>query len=316
VVVVDHGDELFTIGEVARRTELSVRTVRFYADTGLIPTRERSGSGHRMFDADAVARLHLVRTLRTFDIDLVTIGQVLDRRAELTDVAALHAAAIDLQIRTLRLRRAVLLAVADHPDPAGAITTMTELTRMSEEDRRCRIDDFWDEVCADLDLNPEAERRMRAARPDLPDDPTPEQVEAWVELSGLIEDAAFRARVREMTHYHSQQRREAGDPMNVPTDRIGEAVAAAVERARSAVAEGIEPASERGAAVLDEILPAFGHVPGSDEPGFRGALAERLAVRTDERGERYWQLMEIINGQPPTPPTTPAMRWIVAALHA
>lgn len=70
---------LFTIGEVARRTGLSPRTVRFYSDAGLIPACDRSSAGHRLFDADAVARLELVRTLRTLDIDLPTIARVLDQ---------------------------------------------------------------------------------------------------------------------------------------------------------------------------------------------------------------------------------------------
>jgi DNA-binding transcriptional MerR regulator len=320
---VDQPRVLFTIGEVARRTGLSSRTVRFYSDAGLIPAFERSAAGHRLFDADAVARLELVRTLRALDLDLPTIARVLDRHATLTSVAALHAEAMAVQIRTLQLRRSVLLAVARHPDPTGAISIMTRLAHMSEDDRRHLIDSFWDEMCDGMDLNSEAERRMRAARPELPDNPTPEQIEAWIEFAELIEDPEFRARVRSMTSYHSRQRREAGNDMTVHTDEQGRAVAEAVQLARDAVAEGIDPASQRAAAIVADVLPAFSqlqsisHASNNDpDTTLRARLADRLAVRTDERAERYSQLVEIINGSPTTPLTTPAIRWLVAALRA
>jgi DNA-binding transcriptional MerR regulator len=320
---VDQPRALFTIGEVARRTGLSPRTVRFYSDAGLVPARDRSFAGHRLFDADAVARLELVRTLRTLDIDLPTIARVLDRHSRLAEVAAMHAEAMAIQIRTLQLRRSVLLAVATHPDPTGAITVMTRLAEMSENQRQDLIDAFWDEMCDGLDLNPESERRMRAARPVLSDNPSPEQVEAWVELGELIEDPGFRAQVRTMTTYHSRQRREAGNDMAVPSAEQERAVAQAVQLARDAVAEGVDPESRAAAALLADIVPAFdpppsaGRAPGDGtDPDLRARLAERLEVRTDERAERYSQLVEIINGSPRTPPTTPAIRWLVAALRA
>jgi hypothetical protein len=46
-----------------------------------------------------------------------------------------------------------------------------------------------------------------------------------------------------------------------------------------------------------------------------GVLADRLAVGTDARAERYWQLLAIINGWPPVPTTVPAWEWLIAALR-
>ncbi|SOB88504.1 MerR family regulatory protein [Streptomyces sp. 1331.2] len=42
------GDTLFTIGDLARRTGLTVKTVRFYSDTGIVPPTDRSPSGYRL----------------------------------------------------------------------------------------------------------------------------------------------------------------------------------------------------------------------------------------------------------------------------
>jgi DNA-binding transcriptional MerR regulator len=43
-------DTLFTIGQMAERTGLPVRTIRFYSDSGLVPPSTRSGSGYRLYD--------------------------------------------------------------------------------------------------------------------------------------------------------------------------------------------------------------------------------------------------------------------------
>ncbi|MGV9431276.1 MerR family transcriptional regulator, partial [Nocardia sp. NPDC003648] len=54
-----------TIGELATRTGVAVRTIRFYCDEGLLEVR-RTAAGHRVFDRAAVDRLRLLRRLRTF----------------------------------------------------------------------------------------------------------------------------------------------------------------------------------------------------------------------------------------------------------
>jgi len=59
-----------TIGQLAARTGISVRTLRFYADAGVLPVAGRSDSGYRLFGAEAVARARLVGTLRQLGVGL------------------------------------------------------------------------------------------------------------------------------------------------------------------------------------------------------------------------------------------------------
>jgi DNA-binding transcriptional MerR regulator len=107
-----HHDTLYSIGELARRTGLTVKTIRFYSDRGIVAPTDRSPAGYRLYNMDAAARLDLVRTLRELGLDLPTIRKVLDRELSFPEVAAAHAEALAVQISTLRLRRAVLTAVA------------------------------------------------------------------------------------------------------------------------------------------------------------------------------------------------------------
>ncbi len=52
-----NGDTLFTIGDLARRTGRTGRTVkaiRFYSDTGIVPPTDRSPAGYRLYDIGVV----------------------------------------------------------------------------------------------------------------------------------------------------------------------------------------------------------------------------------------------------------------------
>lgn len=72
---------LYTIGDLARRTGLTVKAIRFYSDRGIVPPTDRNPAGYRLYDIDAVARLDLVRTLRDLGLDLPTIRKVVERRS-------------------------------------------------------------------------------------------------------------------------------------------------------------------------------------------------------------------------------------------
>ncbi len=68
------------IGEVARRSGLAVKTIRFYCDEGLIQPVSRSEGGYRLFDEAVYAELTLIRTLRGMEIALPDVRQILVAR--------------------------------------------------------------------------------------------------------------------------------------------------------------------------------------------------------------------------------------------
>ncbi|WP_141579712.1 MerR family transcriptional regulator [Actinomadura sp. WMMA1423] len=305
------GDTTYTIGELARRTGLSVRTIRFYSDAGVVPPTRRTEAGYRLYDADAAARLDLVRTLRDLGVDLATVQRVLDREVGVGQVAAAHADALDVQIRTLRLRRAVLRAVAKRGSTPEEIEIMHKLARLSDEERRRIITDFIDETFAGLDLHPGFAEKMRAALPELPDDPAPEQVDAWVELAELVGDPDYRAAVRRMAEFQAAEVAKG----TVPDDfaALGDLTR---QKAEQAVADGIEPGSDAARPVVDELVRAYADAWGAaDDTAFRRDLLRRLEVGTDRRAERYWQLLAVINGWPVPPTLTPLFQWFIDALR-
>ena len=68
------------IGEVSRLSGLTVKTIRFYCDEGLIQPSSRSEGGYRLFDDAVFAELNLIRTLRAMEIPLPDVRQILEAR--------------------------------------------------------------------------------------------------------------------------------------------------------------------------------------------------------------------------------------------
>jgi hypothetical protein len=235
-------------------------------------------------------------------LGLADVRRVLDGRASVAEVAAVHLDALDAQIRALRLHRSVLAVVVKRAAGNEEMTMMSKLARMSVAERRQMIDEFLAEVFEGLGGNPGHAARWAAAW-NLPDDPSPEQVDAWVELAELVSDPDFRQQIRQMTGIMTQI--DARDELE---DWLGWAQ----ENAEAAVLRGCPPDSAEASQVVHRILEP---VPGK-HPLDREKLLAVLEVITDPRIDRYWQLTATINGWPPFPSHMPASVWLLAALRA
>ncbi|NIH86777.1 DNA-binding transcriptional MerR regulator [Amycolatopsis granulosa] len=305
-------DGTFTIGELSRRTGLPVKTIRFYSDEGLLPPADRTGSGYRLYDVTAMARLELIKTLRELGLGLAEVSAVLDRETSVSRLARRHLDALDEQIRRLRLRRAVLRAVVKRKSELAEVELMNKLASMSDEERARLVAEFWREMTDGLAVDTEFYERMRSAKPELPDDPSPEQLEAWIEFAELIQDPEFRAAIRRMSERHADAV-EAGAEFDPPPQEWS----GWSERAQQALEAGLPPESPEGRALADDIARTWAR-DGQDpaDHTFRTSLADRIAAGTDRGAERYWQLMAIMNGWPEIPARVPAVEWLTAALRA
>ncbi|MEU6782090.1 MerR family transcriptional regulator [Nonomuraea angiospora] len=294
---------LYTIGQLAQRTGLRARTIRFWSDCGVLPPAQRSGGGYRLYDAEAVARLDLVRTLRDLGLGLDAIQQVLEQRATLSEVADLHVKALDAEIRTLKVRRSVLRVLANRDNSTKEIALINALARLSARERQQIIDDFVDHAFAGV-VDEDAALVagwMRDLPPDLPEDPTSEQIDAWVELAELVGNDNFRQTVRGMVlSGEDDNRLEYGLTLRPSV----------LEHAGAALSRGIAPESDGARLILRRIVPE--DLPAEES----AALIRWLDMVAQPRVERYWQLLSILKGHKPSPPAVPAFAWVLAALRA
>ena len=66
------------VGELAKRSGLTVRTLHHYDSIGLLHPTGRSESGYRLYSRDDVARLHGIQTLRRMGLSLADVALWLD----------------------------------------------------------------------------------------------------------------------------------------------------------------------------------------------------------------------------------------------
>ncbi|MFT0851098.1 Cd(II)/Pb(II)-responsive transcriptional regulator [Achromobacter sp. F4_2707] len=68
------------IGELARRTDTRVETIRYYEKEGLLPQPARSASNYRLYGDAHVERLRFIRHCRTLDMALDEVRTLLHYR--------------------------------------------------------------------------------------------------------------------------------------------------------------------------------------------------------------------------------------------
>jgi DNA-binding transcriptional MerR regulator len=319
---------LLTIGQLSELTGVSVRTIRFYSDTrvggaALIEPVARSTAGYRLYDVEAAVRLDLVRTLRDLDIDLPTIARVLAREVTVAEVARAHADALEATLRVIRLRQAVLRAVAARDCDWTEMELMHRLARLDAAERQRILDGYLDQVFGGLDQEAAGrgafERMMREAFPDLPEEPTAEQVEAWVELVSLIQDESFIARSRQMAEHGAQKRARLSDEKwNLVQTAFATILAPEAEKA---YANGIDPSSAEGRARVERIIAEWGEMVGvhSVAKG-RAELLDSMESYLDRRVNRFWELVAAVAGKPDLAsqgaPSFESMEWLLKALRS
>ena len=119
------GEVLLRVSGVAKQANVPARTVRFYADTGLLRPVSRGENGYRFFGSDAVERVLLLRRASHLGLPLREIKDVMDiaERSDCSDAHQAFAVAlrhrivdVDAQMRDLSSTREQLVDLAAESD--------------------------------------------------------------------------------------------------------------------------------------------------------------------------------------------------------
>ncbi|KVD38787.1 MerR family transcriptional regulator [Burkholderia ubonensis] len=123
------------VGELAKRSGLTVRTLHHYHAIGLLTPSARADNGYRLYDRDDIARLHQIQALRRFGLSLAEIGDYLNQPgAPLVDLVAKQITLLDRQIeQSTQLRERLVrlhaqLAEGTEPELADWLTTLELMT--------------------------------------------------------------------------------------------------------------------------------------------------------------------------------------------
>ena len=138
-------DRPMKVGELARRSGVSVRTLHYYEEIGLLAPAEHTPTGHRLYAMEDVKRLQQIVSLRQLGLSMADIGACLAQASfDPADVVDRHLARIREQIELQRLlcerleRVSQALRAADSPlldDLLQAIEVTKMLERYTPEQR-------------------------------------------------------------------------------------------------------------------------------------------------------------------------------------
>ena len=98
---------LLKIGEVSDRVGLSLRTIRFYEEAGLVVPETRSAGGFRLYAESAVARLLLIKGMKPLGFSLEEMVEVLGDLDALADPTTSTPTAAELAGRLDEVRKRV-----------------------------------------------------------------------------------------------------------------------------------------------------------------------------------------------------------------
>jgi MerR family copper efflux transcriptional regulator len=135
--------ESFTIGEVAKRAQVGIDTVRYYERNHLLPDPPRRLSGYREYHRDDVRRLRFIRRAKDLGFTLAEIRELLtlstDRERGVRGVKAradARLAEVELRIRELQsMRRGLKRLIAACPGH-GPLENCPILAALGEEGSR------------------------------------------------------------------------------------------------------------------------------------------------------------------------------------
>jgi MerR family transcriptional regulator, copper efflux regulator len=92
------------IGQLAKRTAMTVDGIRFYERRGLLPEAPRTSGHFRVYNTDDVKRVRFVRRMQTLGFSLTQIKQLMDLRQHKVEACEAVRDALQQQLSATRAK--------------------------------------------------------------------------------------------------------------------------------------------------------------------------------------------------------------------
>lgn len=146
------------IGEVAERTGVTQRTLRFYEEKGLLRPPSRMEGGFRLYSEDDVKRVQRIRKMQDLlGISLADIKEMVDAESILRELRAQFNPAAELPEKRRQLEKAIEATQAQHQIVRSKIKQMREMEAQLEE--RLKLFERWTHELEQMEREAAATRR-------------------------------------------------------------------------------------------------------------------------------------------------------------
>jgi DNA-binding transcriptional MerR regulator len=132
--VSDSSEAYLQIGEVAERTAVTQRTLRFYEEKGLLRPPTRMEGGFRLYSEDDVRRVKHIRRLQNLlGLTLAEIKEMVEAEEILRELKAQYRPESDITEKKQQLRKAIDVVTRQHGIVSQKAEQMSEMKAQLEE---------------------------------------------------------------------------------------------------------------------------------------------------------------------------------------
>ena len=132
---------MFSIGELSRRTNVKVPTIRYYEESGLLDAPERTEGNQRRYDEAGLERLSFIKHARDLGFSIEAIATLIDLQGhpdrscrEATDIATAQLLDVRAKIKRLRALEKELVRISKGCDGDGVSEDCYVLASLSDHD--------------------------------------------------------------------------------------------------------------------------------------------------------------------------------------
>jgi DNA-binding transcriptional MerR regulator len=138
----DSNEAYLQIGEVAERTGVTQRTLRFYEEKGLLPPPTRMDGGFRLYSEEDVRRVKHIRRLQNLlRVTLAEIKEMVEAEEMLRELRVRYRPEWDVSEKKRQLHKAIDVVTHQHDIVSQKAEQMSEMKAQLEE--RLRTFDRW-----------------------------------------------------------------------------------------------------------------------------------------------------------------------------
>lgn len=320
-------EPLYPIGELARLTGVSVKTIRFYADSRLLPPARTTDARYRLFSANDIWRLQMIRLLRQLGFGLESIRAIITGDLELGESLDWQLTAIDRQLEQLGRIRAILAQARvqtqqqqkqESREPSLELLQQLgmALSDNSLDRRRFLAEKLRAMVVGAVQAAPpEWQARLLDTfdRIEFPPELNAEQARAWAELVQLLNDPTFTEEAQYAnTHFWKRE----GQP-EFSLEWYNERMFALLTRAQDLATAHVSPDSPEALALAGDWAEFAALTQAKTvTPEFLTGLAEVTPRLFQKRVQRFWDLIARLSGRQPQPSYERAFEMLGLAVRA
>ncbi len=285
----------YTIGELARRSGVAARKIRFYADAGLLSPL-RTDAGYRIFDDRDVIALDLIQALRVAGVGIADIQAVLRRDTSIGDMLSMRLMELEASIgRQKALSTTLRLALSSGSPTIEDLHRISQMIEHTRQQRQLTASAFMESVTRGITFDDRWRVKMQdlISAPDLPDEPSPEQLDAWLRVNELLSNERLQRvlRAQAADTGRTENFLQARDNPNEWYARQDQILA----QVRSVMRRQVPVSSPEAQQLADTYIDFMAWNRGEeDKATFRSRLQEVWA--DDGLLEEFWLKIAILNG--------------------